>query len=67
MKSVVYLVVHEDDGTQKVLVQDNPENMITSLMVVLGQGLDERRAANLVRDDILEMVASWKKGEGEQP
>lgn len=67
MKSVVYLVVHEDDGTQKVLVQDNPENMITSLMVVLGQGLDERRAANLVRDDILEMVASWKKEEEEQP
>lgn len=61
MKSVAYLVVYEDDGSQTVLVQDNPENMSTDQMVVLGQGLDERRAAYLVRDDVLEMVASWKR------
>lgn len=65
MKSVMYLVVREDDGTQSVLVQDNPEGINTDQMVGLGVGLDDRRAANLVRDDVLEMIASWQKEEGQ--
>ena len=65
MKSVVYLVVRNDDGTQSVLVQDNPEGINTDQMVGLGEGLDDRRAANLVRDDVLEMIASWQKEAGQ--
>lgn len=65
MRSVMYLVVREDDGTQSVLVQDNPEGINTDQMVGLGVGLDDRRAANLVRDDVLEMIASWQKEEGQ--
>lgn len=65
MKSVMYLVVREDDGTQSVLVQDNPEGINTDQMVGLGVGLDDRRAANLVRDDVLEMIASWQKEAGQ--
>jgi len=61
----MYLVVREDDGTQSVLVQDNPEGINTDQMVGLGVGLDDRRAANLVRDDVLEMIASWQKEEGQ--
>lgn len=65
MKSVVYLVVREDDGTQSVFVQDNPESINTDQMVGLGMGLDDNRAANLVKDDVLEMIASWQKEEGQ--